>query len=400
MDLNYSPEDKEFQLEVREFLENEYPADIQKKVANGIKLVKEDYVRWQKILAKKGWVAPGWPEEFGGPGWTPVQKYIFDEECGRIDSLRTVAFGLVMLAPVLMKFGTDEQREKYLGDIYNSDVWWCQGYSEPNAGSDLASLQTKAIKDESGENYIVNGTKIWTTQGHYADMMFALVRTSQEDKKQKGISFLLIDMNTAGITVDPIVTVDGMHVVNQVFLEDVKVPVENLVGTEGLGWTIAKSLLMHERTYIAQVPRSKKQIERLKKLATKELYNGKPLIEDAAFKAKISAVEIELMALEMTNLRVLSKLAAGDAPGAESSLLKVKGTEVQQSITALLMEAVGYFGFPYSKEVMLNDWQEEAIGPEEAAVLAPHYFDWRKSSIYGGSNEIQKNIMAKAVLGL
>lgn len=354
----------------------------------------------KKILAKKGWVAPGWPEEFGGPGWTPVQKYIFDEECGRVDSLRTVAFGLVMLAPVLMKFGTDEQREKYLSDIYNSDVWWCQGYSEPNAGSDLASLQTKAIKDESGENYIVNGTKIWTTQGHYADMMFALVRTSQEDKKQKGISFLLIDMNTPGITVDPIVTVDGMHVVNQVFLEDVKVPVENLVGTEGLGWTIAKSLLMHERTYIAQVPRSKKQIERLKKLATKERYNGKPLIEDAAFKAKISAVEVELMALEMTNLRVLSKLAAGDAPGAESSLLKVKGTEVQQSITALLMEAVGYFGFPYSKEVMLNDWQDEAIGPEEAAVLAPHYFDWRKSSIYGGSNEIQKNIMAKAVLGL
>ncbi|MEW5010562.1 MAG: acyl-CoA dehydrogenase family protein [Cycloclasticus sp.] len=400
MDLNYSPEDQKFQLEVREFLANEYPADIQKKVANGIKLVKEDYVRWQKILAKKGWVAPGWPEEFGGPGWTPVQKYIFDEECGRVDSLRTVAFGLVMLAPVLMKFGTDEQREKYLSDIYNSDVWWCQGYSEPNAGSDLASLQTKAIKDESGENYIVNGTKIWTTQGHYADMMFALVRTSQEDKKQKGISFLLIDMNTPGITVDPIVTVDGMHVVNQVFLEDVKVPVENLVGTEGLGWTIAKSLLMHERTYIAQVPRSKKQIERLKKLATKERYNGKPLIEDAAFKAKISAVEVELMALEMTNLRVLSKLAAGDAPGAESSLLKVKGTEVQQSITALLMEAVGYFGFPYSKEVMLNDWQDEAIGPEEAAVLAPHYFDWRKSSIYGGSNEIQKNIMAKAVLGL
>jgi len=400
MDLNYSPEDQKFQLEVREFLANEYPADIQKKVASGTKLVKEDYVRWQKILAKKGWVAPGWPEEFGGPGWTPVQKYIFDEECGLVDSLRTVAFGLVMLAPVLMKFGTDEQREKYLGDIYNSDVWWCQGYSEPNAGSDLASLQTKAIKDESGENYIVNGTKIWTTQAHYADMMFALVRTSQEDKKQKGISFLLIDMKTPGITVDPIVTVDGMHVVNQVFLEDVKVPVGNLVGTEGQGWTIAKSLLMHERTYIAQVPRSKKQIERLKRIATEELYNGKPLIEDAAFKAKISAVEIELMALEMTNLRVLSKLASGDAPGAESSLLKVKGTEVQQSITELLMEAVGYFGFPYSKEVMLNGWEEEAIGSEDAAVLASHYFDWRKSSIYGGSNEIQKNIMAKAVLGL
>lgn len=398
MDLNYTPEDQAFQLEVREFLRQNYPKDIQDKVANGIALKKDDYVRWQKILAKQGWVAPGWPEQHGGPGWTPVQKYIFDEECGAANCLRTVAFGLVMLAPVLMKYGSDEQREKYLADIYNSDVWWCQGYSEPNAGSDLASLQTKAVKQ--GDHYIVNGSKTWTTHGHYADKMFTLVRTSQEDKKQKGISFLLIDMDAPGVSTSPIVTIDGMHVVNQVFLEDVKVPVENLVGVEGEGWTIAKSLLMHERTYIAQVPRSKKQIERLKKIASEERYNGKPLIEDESFKAKISAVEIELMALEMTNLRVLSKISAGEAPGAESSLLKIKGTEVQQSITALLMEAVGYFAFPYNKVTMTQGWQEESIGHEQAAMLAPHYFDWRKSSIYGGSNEIQKNIMAKAVLGL
>ena len=398
MDLNYSPEEKAFQLEVRDFLKENYPKDIQEKVAKGIALKKDDYVRWQKILANKdGWVAPGWPAEYGGPGWTPVQKYIFDEECGAANCLRTVAFGLVMLAPVLMKFGTVDQREKYLGDILNSDVWWCQGYSEPNAGSDLASLQTKA--ERNGDHYIVNGSKTWTTHGHYADMMFTLVRTSQEDRKQKGISFLLIDMTSPGVTTTPIITVDGMHVVNQIFLEDVKVPVENLVGQEGEGWSIAKSLLMHERTYIAQVPRSKKQIVRLKELASKERYNGKPLIEDADFKAKISAVEIELMALEMTNMRVLSKLSSGDAPGAESSLLKVKGTEVQQAITALLMEAVGYFGMPYVKESMTEGWQEEPIGPEEASVLAPHYLDWRKSSIYGGSNEIQKNIMAKAVLG-
>jgi alkylation response protein AidB-like acyl-CoA dehydrogenase len=398
MDLNYTPEDQAFQLEVREFLRQNYPKDIQDKVANGIALKKDDYVRWQKILAKQGWVAPGWPEQHGGPGWTPVQKYIFDEECGAANCLRTVAFGLVMLAPVLMKYGSDEQREKYLADIYNSDVWWCQGYSEPNAGSDLASLQTKAVKQ--GDHYIVNGSKTWTTHGHYADKMFTLVRTSQEDKKQKGISFLLIDMDAPGVSTSPIVTIDGMHVVNQVSLEDVKVPVENLVGVEGEGWTIAKSLLMHERTYIAQVPRSKKQIERLKKIASEERYNGKPLIEDQSFKAKISAVEIELMALEMTNLRVLSKISAGEAPGAESSLLKIKGTEVQQAITALLMEAVGYYAFPYNKVTMTQGWQEEPIGHEQAAMLAPHYFDWRKSSIYGGSNEIQKNIMAKAVLGL
>ena len=398
MDLKYTEQEQAFQLEVREFLQANYPADIQQKVAKGIALKKDDYVRWQKVLADKGWIAPGWPKEFGGPGWTPVEKYIFEEECGAANCLRTVSFGLVMLAPVLMQFGTDEQRKKYLSDIYNSDTWWCQGYSEPNAGSDLASLQTKAVKD--GDHYIVNGSKTWTTHGHYADMMFTLVRTSQEDKKQKGISFLLIDMKAAGVTVDPIITVDGMHVVNQIFLEDVKVPVENLVGIEGDGWTIAKYLLQHERTYIAQVPRSKKQIDRLKTLAKKEMYNGKPLIEDSQFSAKIAQVEVELMALEMTNLRVLSKLSAGDSPGVESSLLKIKGTEVQQSITALLMEAVGYFGFPYIKETMLEGWQDEAIGPEEASVLAPHYFDWRKSSIYGGSNEIQKNIMAKAVLGL
>jgi len=398
MDLNYSPEELAFQSEVREFLQNNYPKDIQDKVANGIALKKDDYVRWQKILAGQGWVAPGWPEKHGGPGWSPVQKYIFDEECGAANCLRTVAFGLVMLAPVLMEFGSDEQREKYLSDIYNSNVWWCQGYSEPNSGSDLASLQTKAEKQ--GDHYIVNGSKTWTTHGHYADMMFALVRTSKEDRKQKGISFLMLDMKAPGVTVDPIITVDGMHVVNQVFLDNVKVPIENLVGTEGEGWTIAKYLLQHERTYIAQVPRSKKQLERVKKLAAKELYNGKPLLEDERFRSKIAEVEVELMATEMTNLRVLSKLSAGEPPGEASSLLKIKGTEVQQAITALLMEAVGYYGFPYYKDTMLNGWQEEPVGPEEAAMLAPHYFDWRKSSIYGGSNEIQKNIMAKAVLGL
>jgi len=398
VDLTYSPEEQAFQLEVREFVRDNYPKDIQEKVAKGVALKKGDYVRWQKILNDKGWVAPGWPTQYGGTGWTPVQKYIFEEECAKQNCLRLVAFGLVMLAPVLIEFGSEEQKQEHLPSILNSDVWWAQGYSEPNSGSDLASLQTKA--DKQGDHYIVNGTKTWTTHGHYADKMFVLARTSQEDRKQKGISFLMLDMNDPGVTVDPIITVDGMHVVNQVFMDDVKVPVKNLVGKEGDGWAIAKYLLQHERTNIAQVPRSKKQIERLKALASKEMYNGKSLLEDDRFRTKIAEVEVELMALEMTNRRVLSKLSAGEPPGAGSSLLKVKGTEVQQSITALLMEAVGYYGFPYIKEAMLEGWQEEPIGPEEAAFLAPHYFDWRKTSIYGGSNEIQKNIMAKAVLGL
>ncbi|ORU90823.1 MAG: pimeloyl-CoA dehydrogenase large subunit [Cycloclasticus sp. symbiont of Poecilosclerida sp. M] len=398
MDLNYSPEEQAFQLEVREFLNSKYPKEVQEKVAKGIALKKDDYVRWQKTLNDKGWVAPGWPVEYGGTGWTPMQKYIFEEECGAANCLRLVAFGLVMLGPVLLEFGNEEQKQKYLPDILKSDIWWAQGYSEPNAGSDLASLQTKAEKQ--GDYYIINGSKTWATHGHYADKMFALVRTSQEDRKQKGISFLLLDMNDPGVTVDPIVTVDGMHVVNQVFLDNVKVPVENLVGKEGEGWTIAKYLLQHERTNIAQVPRSKAQVKRVKAIASQEMYNDKPLIEDVQFRLKIAEVEVELMALEMTSRRVLSKLSAGEPPGSASSLLKVKGTEVQQAITALLMEAVGYYGFPYVKETMTDGWQGDPIGHEEAVMLAPHYFDWRKTSIYGGSNEIQKNIMAKAVLGL
>jgi alkylation response protein AidB-like acyl-CoA dehydrogenase len=398
VDLNYTPEEQAFQLEVRAFLQASYPADIQEKVAKGIALKKADYVTWQRILNDKGWLVPGWPKEHGGTGWTPVQKYIFEEECATANCLRLVPFGLVMLASVLLKFGTEQQRQQYFPDMLQSNVWWAQGYSEPNAGSDLASLQMRA--DNKGEHYLVNGTKTWTTHGHYADMIFVLVRTSQEDRKQKGISFLLIDMKANGVSVEPIITVDGMHAVNQVFFDDVKVPVENLVGEEGEGWSIAKYLLQHERTNIAQVPRSKKQIQRLKALASNEQCNGKPLLEDSSFRRKIAEIEVELMALEMTNLRVLSKLSAGEPPGVASSLLKVKGTEVQQAITALLMEAVAYYGFPYKKDVMLDGWQDEPIGPEEAVFLAPHYFDWRKTSIYGGSNEIQKNIMAKAVLGL
>ena len=399
MDLNYTPEEKDFRQEVQVFLKENYPAYLQNKVAKGVALKKEDYVHWQKILYEKGWIAPGWPVEYGGTGWTPVQKYIFEEECGAANCLRLTSFGLVMIAPVLLKYGTEEQKQKYLPGILSSDTWWTQGYSEPNAGSDLASLQARAEKQ--GDYYLVNGSKTWTTHGHYGDMMFALVRTSKEDKKQKGISFILIDMKSSGVSVEPIITIDGLHVVNQVFLDDVKVPIENLIGIEGEGWSIAKYLLQHERTNIAQVPRSKKQIERLKLLAEKEIHNGKPLLVDPFFRAKISEVEVELMALEMTSLRALSKISVGESSNMTSSLLKVKGTEVQQKITALLMEAVGYFSLPYFNGVLMDGWQNDTpVGPEEAAFLAPHYFDWRKTSIYGGSNEIQKNIIAKVVLGL
>lgn len=399
MDFDYTPEEKDFQQEVRMFLKNNYPKNLQDKVAKGVALKKEDYVFWQKILYKKGWIAPSWPVEYGGTGWTLTQKYIFEEECGAANCLRLTSFGLVMIAPVLIKYGSEEQKKKYLPDILSSDAWWAQGYSEPNAGSDLASLQTRA--ERKGDFYFVNGSKTWTTHGHYADMMFVLVRTSKEDKKQKGISFLLIDMTSPGVSIEPIITIDGLHVVNQVFLDDVKVPIDNLIGVEGEGWTIAKYLLQHERTNIAQVPRSKKQIERLKLLSKKEIHNGKPLLEDPFFSAKIAEIEVELLALEMTSLRALSKASAGASSNSTSSLLKIKGTEVQQKITVLLMEAMGYFSMPYIKDVLIDGWQDEVpIGPEEAAFLAPHYFDWRKTSIYGGSNEIQKNIIAKVVLGL
>ena len=399
MDFDYTPEEKNFQQEVRMFLKNNYPKNLQDKVAKGVALKKEDYVFWQKILYKKGWIAPSWPVEYGGTGWTLTQKYIFEEECGAANCLRLTSFGLVMIAPVLIKYGSEEQKQKYLPDILSSDAWWAQGYSEPNAGSDLASLQTRA--ERKGDFYFVNGSKTWTTHGHYADMMFVLVRTSKEDKKQKGISFLLIDMTSPGVSIEPIITIDGLHVVNQVFLDDVKVPIDNLIGVEGEGWTIAKYLLQHERTNIAQVPRSKKQIERLKLLSKKEIHNGKPLLEDPFFSAKIAEIEVELLALEMTSLRALSKASAGASSNSTSSLLKIKGTEVQQKITVLLMEAMGYFSMPYIKDVLIDGWQDEVpIGPEEAAFLAPHYFDWRKTSIYGGSNEIQKNIIAKVVLGL
>lgn len=398
MHLTESAEQAAFREDVRSFLSQNLPADIKNKVEMGQSLSKDDYQRWQKILAEKGWLAAGWPEEHGGPGWTPIQRHIYEEEYGRHSCPRVLPFGVAMVGPVIMAFGNDEQKAEHLPKIANSDIWWCQGYSEPGSGSDLASLKTKAVRENG--HYIVNGQKTWTTMAQYADWIFCLVRTSDEGKPQEGISFLLIDMDDPGITVKPIVTMDGGSEVNEVFFDDVKVPVENRVGEENKGWTIAKYLLGHERTNIAEVGKSKRQMQRLKDIAASETADGLPLIDDAAFREKIADVEIELQALEATILRMISSESAGKPPGPEASLLKIKGVEVQQAITELLLEAIGNYANPYVREAMDHGWNEPPIGPDYAAPIAPHYFNWRKSSIYGGSNEVQRGIIAKMVLGL
>ena len=402
MDLNLTPEELSFQDEVRSFLRANIPPAIKRKVDLGLKLVKDDYVAWQRILYERGWIAPSWPKEYGGPGWSPVQRYLYEEELAAASSPRLITFGLKMLGPVLIEFGTQEQKDRFLPRILASEDWWCQGFSEPGAGSALASLTTRAEKQ--GDHYVVNGQKTWTTLAQYADWIFCLVRTSHDGKKQQGISFLLIDMNRAGVTVRPIKTLDGGQEINDVFLENVRVPAENLVGKENDGWTVAKFLLSHERFGIAGVARSKKQMERLRDIAAKEMKRGRPLIEDARFRERVAEVEIELTALEMTELRLLSEEAAGRKPGPEASILKLKGTQVQQGITELLLEAVGNRAHAFDPGILEDEWpgtgNDGPPVPEHTATVASHYFNWRKASIYGGSNEIQRGIIAKAILGL
>jgi alkylation response protein AidB-like acyl-CoA dehydrogenase len=398
MDLNFTQEETAFREEVREFVAHALPADIRHKVLNGLILESTDYTRWQKILHAKGWGGAAWKKEFGGTGWNPVQQYIFEEECAAAGAPRTIPFGLKMVAPVIMQFGSPAQQERFLPKILAADEWWCQGYSEPGSGSDLASLKTRAVRE--GNEYIVNGQKTWTTQGQYADWMFCLVRTDSEVKPQQGISFLLIDMKTPGITVRPIITMDGAHEVNEVWLENVRVPVENLVGEENKGWTYAKFLLGHERTNIAGIGIAKRELTRLKRIATLETKHGKPLIKDPMFAARIAQIEIDLTALEITNLRVLSAEAERRAPGPEASILKIKGTEIQQAITELLVQAAGPAALALRREAMAAGYQGDAVGPFYATPLAAQYLNMRKLSIYGGSNEIQKNIISQMILGL
>jgi alkylation response protein AidB-like acyl-CoA dehydrogenase len=397
MNLNLSPELSAFRDEVRAFLRAELTADIRDKIRRGLHIGKDDYVRWQRVLHKKGWVAPNWPKEYGGTGWSPLQRYIFDDEVGKSGAPRVIPFGLVMVAPCIMKFGTDAQKREHLPKILKSEVWWCQGYSEPGAGSDLAGLKTRALRE--GDHYVVSGQKTWTTLAQYADWIFCLVRTDPAAKKQEGISFLLIDMKSPGVTVKPIVTMDGGAEVNEVFFDSVRVPVTNLVGPENQGWTVAKYLLGHERTNIADIGRAKHQLARVKEIAAAERVEGGSLLDDPEFRDRIADVEIDLIALDATILRIIAAEADGRPPGAEASLLKIKGSELQQALTELLIEAVGYYGFPYNRDAMEHGWNEPPIGPDYAAPLAPQYFNMRKTTIYGGSNEIQRGILAKFVMG-
>ncbi|MCR9269483.1 MAG: acyl-CoA dehydrogenase family protein [Henriciella sp.] len=398
MNLEFSPEEVAFRAEVRAFIEENYPEEL-KGVGSREDLSRDEFLAWHKVLGKKGWAAPAWPEKYGGTGWTSTQRYIWSEENARVDAMMPLPFGVSMVGPVIYTFGNEEQKARYLPKILSGEEWWCQGYSEPGAGSDLASLKTTAVRD--GDHYVINGQKTWTTLAQHADWGFFLCRTDPNAAKpQEGISFILVDMNTPGIEVRPIITIDGGHEVNEVWLTDVRVPVENRVGEENQGWTYAKFLLAHERSGIAGVARSKRGIERLRNIASTEVLDGEPLIKDDSFARKISQLEIDLTALEFTELRTLARESAGKGPGPESSILKVKGTEIQQRLTELTLEAVGTYGAPYVRGLPDDGSNEFPIGPDYAHYAAPTYFNFRKTSIYGGSNEIQRNIITKMILGL
>jgi len=376
MDLNYSAEEVAFRDEVRAWLAGNLPRDLKEKVDRYEHLSKEDLLRWHRILAGKSWVAPAWPKEWGGTGWNVVQRYIFEEELGYVGAPPLIPFGLAMCAPVLLRFGTEAQKKRFLPRIYQGEDFWCQGYSEPGSGSDLASLKTRAVRENG--RYIVNGQKTWTTLAHYADWIFCLVRTDPtSEKRQEGISFLLVDMKTPGVSVRPLILMDGAHEVNEVFFDDVSVPAENLVHEEGKGWTVAKYLLGYERMNTGRIGESKRQLARLK-----EFSSGK--LNDVRFRDRLSRVEVELTALEITNLRFLDRMRrSGQPPGADVSMLKIKGTEIQQALAELMMQAAG-----------------EAGSDEFAAALGRRYLSMRKTTIYAGSNEIQRNIIAKQTLGL
>ncbi|MEP6064879.1 MAG: acyl-CoA dehydrogenase family protein [Paracoccaceae bacterium] len=396
MDLSYSPQEQAFRTEVKAFLKDDLPSEIVDKVRRGVELTKGDMDRWHSILNARGWLAQNWPKSFGGAEWNAVQRHIWEEEAAAANAPRIVPFGLSMLAPVLMKFGSEAQQDHWLPRLLDGSDWWCQGYSEPGAGSDLASLKTRAVRD--GDHYVVNGQKTWTTLGQHANMIFCLVRTDPDVKQQEGISFLLIDMGTPGIEVRPIILLDGSHEVNEVWFTDVRVPVENLVGEENKGWTYAKYLLTHERTNIAGVGYSRAGLDNVKRIARSARHNGKPLIQNPHFAARMAQVEIDLSAMATTNLRIISKAAAGEAPGVEASMLKVKGTIIRQEINDLTRRAVGPYAMPFASEAVegANDGVPD---PFEAGPVAADYFNNRKLSIFGGSNEIQRGIIAKVKLG-
>ncbi|MFT5775600.1 acyl-CoA dehydrogenase family protein [Hyphomonas sp.] len=398
MNLDFSPQEVAFRDEVRTFITENYPKELA-GVGTREDLTRDEFLAWHKILGKKGWSVPAWPEKYGGTGWTSTQRYIWSEENARVDAIMPLPFGAAMVAPVIYTFGTEEQKKEYLPGIMSGDVWWCQGYSEPGAGSDLASVKTTAVRD--GDEWVINGQKTWTTLAQFADWGFFLCRTDPTAKKpQEGISFILVNMKTPGVEVRPIKLIDGGHEVNETWLTDVRVPVGNLVGKENEGWTCAKFLLAHERSGIAGVARSKRGVEKLRAIASEELVDGKPLIQSGDFARKISQLEIDLTTLEFTELRTLAAESAGKGPGPESSILKIKGTEIQQRLTELTLEAVGNYGAPYTAGMETDGSNERGVGPDHSNFTAETYFNMRKTSIYGGSNEIQRNIISKMILGL
>ena len=400
MDLNFTPAELAFRAEIRQWVAESLPKDISHKVLNALRLGRDDLQRWGKILGAKGWLGYGWPTQFGGPGWTSVQKHLFEEECALAGAPRILPFGPVMVAPVIMAFGTPEQHQRFLPGIASGDVWWSQGYSEPGSGSDLASLKTRAVRTatSSGDTFIVNGQKAWTTLGQFGDWIFCLVRTSTEGKPQTGISFLLIDMHSPGITVRPIITMDGEHEVNEVWFDNVEVPANNLIGEENKGWTYAKHLLAHERTNIADVNRAKRELERVKRIAKTE-----GVYDDVRFRDQIALLEVDIVALEMMVLRVLAADGGAKDGGKQSldvaGLLKIRGSEIQQRYAELMMLAAGPATLPYQHEAMEAGWQGDFAGAAECAPLAGTYFNMRKTTIYGGSNEVQRNIVSQTVLG-
>jgi alkylation response protein AidB-like acyl-CoA dehydrogenase len=403
MDLNFTPEETEFRAGIREWVRGHLPPAISHKVHHALHLTRDDLQGWARILGKQGWHGFAWPERFGGPGWSAVQRHLFEEECALAGAPRIVPFGPVMVAPVIMAFGTPEQQRRHLPGIMSGDVWWSQGYSEPGSGSDLASLKCKA--ERRGDYYIVNGQKTWTTLGQYGEWIFCLVRTSSEGKPQAGISFLLIDMKSPGVSVRPIILLDGAHEVNEVWFDNVEVPADNLVGEENKGWTYAKFLLAHERAGIGDVNRAKRELERLKRIARAE-----GLYDDGRFRDQIALLEVDIVALEMLILRVVSAEASRNQGGKQSldvaGLIKIRGSEIQQRYTELMMLAGGPYSVPFIREAMEAGWQgDQALGglwpggADHCAPLAATYFNYRKTTIYGGSNEVQRNIVAQTVLG-
>jgi len=400
MDLNFTAEELAFRHDVRQWVADNLPKDISHKVHHALRLSRDDMQRWAKILGKKGWLASGWPKAFGGPGWSAVQKHLFEEECARAGSPRIVPFGPVMVAPVIMTFGTPEQQQRFLPGIASGEVWWSQGYSEPGAGSDLASLKTRA--ERRGDKYIVNGQKTWTTLAQFGEWIFCLVRTSTEGKPQTGISFLLIDMKSPGITVRKIELIDGEHEVNEVFFDNVRVPLEQRIGEENQGWTCAKFLLGHERAGAASLGASKAKFQALLCVARQAPGDdGRPLIEHARFRDRLAQVQLELMALEVTVLKVMSTRRS--APGPEASVLKLKGSEIRQTLTELHMLALGPYAAPHLPELLAPDHEGTPLSDlldGAGAAATGQYLNFRKATIYGGSNEVQRNIIAKQLLGL